>query len=90
MALLYPQREVAMRWKFPTGTQVQEEKQVAERPRRSSAFYRFLWEVREERFDDAFQDALAAADAPRGQEPCPDGSGGQQREGRYQAPPASV
>jgi Transposase domain (DUF772) len=71
MALLYPQREVAMRWKFPTGKQLQEEKQVAERLRRSSAFYRFLWEVREELFDDAFQDELAAAYAPRGQEPCP-------------------
>src|ERR1044071_432010 len=57
-----------MRWKT---THRAREKAVAERLRRSSKFYVFLWSVREELFDDAFQDELIAAYEPRGQEPCP-------------------
>lgn len=48
-----------------------EEAQVARGLRRSSQFYRFLWEIRSELFDDAFQDKLAQAYRPRGQAPCP-------------------
>jgi len=48
-----------------------EEARVAGGLRRSSQFYRFLWEIREELFDDAFQDELAQAYSPRGQAPCP-------------------
>lgn len=58
-----------MRWK--TATHRAREKAVADRLRRSSKFYVFLWSVREELFDDDFQDALIAAYEPRGQEPCP-------------------
>lgn len=47
------------------------EKAVAERLRRSSKFYVFLWSVREGLFDEAFQDELIAAYEPRGQKPCP-------------------
>lgn len=57
-----------MRWKT---TRRPGEKAVAERLRRSSKFYVFLWSIREELFDDAFQDELIAAYEPRGQEPCP-------------------
>lgn len=48
-----------------------DEARVAGELRRSSQFYRFLWEIREELFDDGFQDELAKAYAPRGQQPCP-------------------
>ena len=57
-----------MHWKT---TRRPGEKAVAERLRRSSKFYVFLWSIREELFDDAFQDELIAAYEPRGQEPCP-------------------
>lgn len=58
-----------MRWKITTHRA--REKAVAERLRRSSKFYVFLWSIREELFDNAFQDTLIAAYEPRGQEPCP-------------------
>ena len=48
-----------------------EEARVAGGLRRSSQFYRFLWEIREELFDADFQEELAEAYAPRGQPPCP-------------------
>jgi hypothetical protein len=57
-----------MRWE--TAHQAREEK-VAARLRRSSKFYVFLWSIREELFDDKFQEELAAAYEPRGQDPCP-------------------
>lgn len=57
-----------MRWKTAHRAR---EKAVAERLRRSSKFYMFLWSVRDELFNDAFQDELIAAYEPRGQEPCP-------------------
>lgn len=57
-----------MRWKTSHRAR---EKAVADRLRRSSKFYVFLWSVRAELFDDAFQDELIAAYEPRGQEPCP-------------------
>ncbi len=47
------------------------EKIVADGLRRASKFYAFLWSIREELFDDKFQDELSAAYSPRGQEPCP-------------------
>jgi len=47
------------------------EKKVAAKLRKASAFYRFLWEIRDELFSPAFQDELAASYQPRGQEPCP-------------------
>src|SRR6476661_11141383 len=58
-----------MRWKSATNRA--REKSVAAGLRASSKFYGFLWSVREELFDDAFQDELSAAYEPRGQEPCP-------------------
>lgn len=58
-----------MRWK--TTIQSAREKAVADSLRRSSKFYVFLWNIRSELFDDAFQDELSAAYEPRGQEPCP-------------------
>ncbi len=57
-----------MRWKT---TSQEKEKAVAASLRRSSKFYVFLWSIRSELFDDAFQDELNAAYEPRGQEPCP-------------------
>lgn len=60
-----------MRWEFSTGKAAEREARVASRLRAGSAFYRFLWEVREELFDDAFQEELAAVYEPRGQAPCP-------------------
>ncbi len=48
-----------------------EEEAVAKRLRASSKFYRFLWEVREELFDEAFEKVLIDCYAPRGQAPCP-------------------
>ena len=48
-----------------------EEKQVAAKLRKASAFYRFLWDIRDELFDDEFQQQLIASYQPRGQEPCP-------------------
>lgn len=58
-----------MRW-IPAANRARE-KEIAERLRRSSKFYVFLWSIREELFDGEFQDELIAAYAPRGQEPCP-------------------
>jgi hypothetical protein len=63
--------EAPMRWKFSTGSQQKAEERVAAKLRAASKFYRFLFEVRAELFDDEFQDALIAAYDPRGQEPCP-------------------
>jgi hypothetical protein len=57
-----------MRWN-PKASEA--EKKVAAKLRRASAFYRFLWEVRNELFDQKFQDELIASYQPRGQEPCP-------------------
>ncbi len=57
-----------MRW-APTRTKA--EKQVAEKLRKASSFYRFLWEIREELFDEEFQAELEASYRPRGQDPCP-------------------
>lgn len=56
-----------MRWHPP---KTKAEEKVAAKLRAASRFYRFLWEIREELFDDAFQDELAKSYRPRGQEPC--------------------
>ncbi len=58
-----------MRWK-PSANRKREQA-VADGLRRASKFYVFLWSIREELFDDAFQDELISAYDPRGQEPCP-------------------
>src|SRR4051812_34019697 len=47
------------------------EEEVASKLRKASAFYRFLWEVRDEIFDADFQQELMRSYQPRGQEPCP-------------------
>jgi hypothetical protein len=60
-----------MRWQFSTGKRLEAEVEVAGKLRAASKFYRFLWEIREELFDEAFQRELAEAYGPRGQEPCP-------------------
>lgn len=57
-----------MRWK-PRKTA--DERRVADKLRAASRFYRFLWEVRAELFDDGFEDELIKSYRPRGQEPCP-------------------
>ncbi len=57
-----------MRWKTAHRAG---EKALAQRLRRSSKFYVFLWSIRQELFDDEFQDELIAAYEPRGQGPCP-------------------
>jgi hypothetical protein len=57
-----------MRWKTSTNSR---EKTLADGLRRASKFYVFLWSVREELFDRAFQDELIGAYDPRGQDPCP-------------------
>lgn len=57
-----------MRWE-PKRTAIEEA--VAAKLRKSSAFYRFLWSVREELFAGEFHDELIASYQPRGQEPCP-------------------
>jgi hypothetical protein len=57
-----------MRWS-PNRTAA--EKVVAGKLRKASSFYRFLWEVRDELFDEDFQAELAKSYQPRGQEPCP-------------------
>lgn len=49
------------------------EQQVAAKLRAASRFYRFLWEIRNELFDDGFEEELAGSYQPRGQEPCPPG-----------------
>lgn len=58
-----------MDWK-PRAPRGREEK-VAARLRASSRFYRFLWEIREELFEDGFEQVLQESYEPRGQEPCP-------------------
>lgn len=60
-----------MRWRFPTGKRLEAEAAIAAKLRAASKFYRFLWEIREELLDEAFQAELAKAYGPRGQEPCP-------------------
>lgn len=60
-----------MRWIFPEGEAHEAAVRVASKLRRRSRFYVFLFEVREELFDEEFQDELAKAYAPRGQAPCP-------------------
>lgn len=57
-----------MRWS-PKRTAA--EKVVADKLRKASSFYRFLWEVRDELFDEDFQAELEGSYQPRGQEPCP-------------------
>src|SRR5215467_9735301 len=57
-----------MRWS-PKRTAAEEK--VATKLRAASRFYRFLWEIRSELFDDGFEDELTASYQPRGQEPCP-------------------
>ena len=47
------------------------EEKVASKLRSASRFYRFLWEVRGELFDEEFEEELVASYKPRGQEPCP-------------------
>lgn len=58
-----------MRWK--PNSDKRREKAVAGRLRASSKFYRFLFEIRGELFDEKFEDELIAGYAPRGQDPCP-------------------
>jgi hypothetical protein len=57
-----------MRW---SPTRTKSEEAVAGKLRKASSFYRFLWEVREELFDDEFQAELEESYQPRGQAPCP-------------------
>lgn len=59
-----------MHWNVPKELTPQERRLVA-RMRRKSKFYVFLREIRGELFDEAFQQELAAAYKPRGQEPVP-------------------
>lgn len=58
-----------MRW-IPT-SDPQREQAVASRLRKSSKFYRFLWEIRSELFDNEFEEMLIGCYEPRGQDPCP-------------------
>lgn len=60
-----------MRWTFPTGKDRDAEKRVASKLRAADKFYRFLFEVRAELFDDEFQASIATVYEPRGQQPCP-------------------
>lgn len=57
-----------MKW---TPARTDAEKKVAAKLRKASAFYRFLWEIRDELFDAEFQVELEKSYEPRGQEPCP-------------------
>jgi hypothetical protein len=59
-----------MRWQFSTGRSLAAEAAVAAKLRAASKFYRFLWEIRDELFDDEFQAELVAVYEPRGQQPC--------------------
>lgn len=56
-----------MRWQ-PIRSKAEEK--VAAKLRTASRFYRFLWEIRTELFDEAFQEELEKSYRPRGQEPC--------------------
>src|SRR6266481_4453998 len=58
-----------MRWKPPIESE--RERVVAARLRASSRFYRFLWEIRRELFEDGFEETLIQSYQPRGQDPCP-------------------
>lgn len=57
-----------MRWR--PAADHREEAAVAKRLRASSKFYKFLWELRGELFDTAFEQQLIECYAPRGQAPC--------------------
>jgi len=57
-----------MEWSPPRS---ETEKKVAAKLRRASAFYRFLWEIRDELFSPEFQRELQSSYQPRGQDPCP-------------------
>jgi hypothetical protein len=52
-------------------TRSESEKQVAAKLRKASAFYRFLWEIRDELMSREFQKELMSSYEPRGQDPCP-------------------
>jgi hypothetical protein len=52
-------------------TRSESEKQVAAKLRKASAFYRFLWEIRDELMSREFQKELTSSYEPRGQDPCP-------------------
>ena len=67
--VIYEPSEARMRWKFSTGTELAAEHKVVAKMRAASNFYRFLFDVREELFDDELQDMLAGAFDPRGQQP---------------------
>ncbi|MBO6741225.1 MAG: transposase, partial [Phycisphaerales bacterium] len=58
-----------MRWTPPRNSA--RERKVAARLRRASRFYKFLWEIRRELFEDGFEDELLESYEPRGQDPCP-------------------
>lgn len=58
-----------MRWTPPRDST--REQKLADRLRRASRFYRFLWEIRRELFEDGFEDELLESYKPRGQDPCP-------------------
>lgn len=58
-----------MKWKPPRRSA--REQKVASKLRRSSQFYRFLWEIRSELFEDGFEEELLESYKPRGQDPCP-------------------
>jgi hypothetical protein len=60
-----------MQWIFPNGEAREVERRVAAKLRPGDKFFKFLFEVREELFDDGFQATLLEAYEPRGQEPCP-------------------
>lgn len=59
-----------MLWKIPEELSA-EEKRLVERMRRSSRFFVFLREIRAALFTPEFQEELAAAYEPRGQQPVP-------------------
>src|SRR5712692_2435118 len=58
-----------MRWRPPIESE--RERVVAARLRASSRFYRFLWEIRRQLFEDGFEETLIQSYQPRGQDPCP-------------------
>src|SRR5678815_810510 len=60
-----------MHWHFTRGRRLAAEAEVAKKLRNASKFYRFLWEIRGELFDAAFQAELVTVYKPRGQDPCP-------------------
>jgi hypothetical protein len=59
-----------MRWELPE-TPTKRERALAKRLKRASKFFGFLWEIRAELFNEAFQDELSACYQPRGQQPVP-------------------